>query len=994
MTSSRRPALAASVSCLILLTGLLPGTAAAQAEGPRTAEQWLGQAQAQRRAGEPLAAWDSAGRAVALHQAQWGPADRRTLEATAEWAGLCGAAGQARACEAPVAAALPLYEALARQDPANLPGLAAFLRSRSSMLNGLGRFDEALAALRQAAALLRPLGAEQAERLEAVLYGQGVVLQNLGRYAESLAVLDELLQLQTARLGADADATLGTAGRRADVLSSLGHSREAVRVLQQVVQARRERLGEDHVSTLDSTAHLATALIRIGQAPQAVQVLMPAIAAGTRKLGPTQRQVMDLRIYLVSALLDAGLAQQSLEEARRLVPDLLQAYGDSQPDYAIALSQRATALSRVGETQAAQASATDAVAAMKRAYGNAEHPAVISLEINAGSMALDMGQPLAAEAAQAVALRALATLGADDPVVWSAQSVWARALLAQGDLPARQAALAVLRPMAAARLASEGALNPAVISAQVLLARALARTGHADEALALFDAVQAPLEAERRNRAVLGADAQREVSGGLALDLAERIVLLAEAGRVDEAWAAMETHKARTLLAQLGQQRAIGGAGLPAAQREQLQAQVREIAALAARTAEQAPGPARDALSQRLLDLRREQGEALAAAQAAYPLFARLLDLGAAHSTNQAQAPDGLLRPGMAAVHFLQATDERWFALVKAHQRPARWIELGPLNSLGPRIDAWVGGLGTAADEADQAARLGEQLLTPLLPALAGVQDLLIAPDGVLALLPWDALRVRGQRALQRWRISQTPSLAVLQASRRMDRLAGAKPGRGLLALAAPDAAEVAGQLWPALPFAAYEARAAAALFTGQHSRALVGAQASEGVLRGLAASGELAQYRYLLLAAHGRFDASDPARHALLLAGDPARPGPVDVGVDGLVTAADWLGLPLRTELVVLSACDTARGSLVAGEGLVGFAYALNLAGNQNLLASLWPVHDAASAQFVLDFLRRVRVGGSLVQALTATKRAFAAHPNAQMRSPRTWAAYTLIGQ
>lgn len=93
----------------------------------------------------------------------------------------------------------------------------------------------------------------------------------------------------------------------------------------------------------------------------------------------------------------------------------------------------------------------------------------------------------------------------------------------------------------------------------------------------------------------------------------------------------------------------------------------------------------------------------------------------------------------------------------------------------------------------------------------------------------------------------------------------------------------------------------------------------------------------------------------------------------DGILTGAEIALLDLRgTELVVLSACDTGGGSVVAGEGVLGLRRAFVQAGARSLLLTLWPVHDRSTAAFMEDFYRHLAEGADPGSALAATQRAW----------------------
>jgi CHAT domain-containing protein len=113
--------------------------------------------------------------------------------------------------------------------------------------------------------------------------------------------------------------------------------------------------------------------------------------------------------------------------------------------------------------------------------------------------------------------------------------------------------------------------------------------------------------------------------------------------------------------------------------------------------------------------------------------------------------------------------------------------------------------------------------------------------------------------------------------------------------------------------------------------------------------------------------------------------------GTDGYVTAGEWPGYDLRSDLVVLSACDTGLGKVVQGEGVMGLSYALYVAGNRNTLLSLWPVVDESTAEFMTAFFTKLKTGMAQSEALNRTKREFIA--GSRFARPVFWAPFVLYG-
>jgi CHAT domain-containing protein len=111
----------------------------------------------------------------------------------------------------------------------------------------------------------------------------------------------------------------------------------------------------------------------------------------------------------------------------------------------------------------------------------------------------------------------------------------------------------------------------------------------------------------------------------------------------------------------------------------------------------------------------------------------------------------------------------------------------------------------------------------------------------------------------------------------------------------------------------------------------------------------------------------------------------------DGYVTAAEWTGYTLRSDLIVVSACETGVGRVIEGEGIAGLPYALFVAGNRNSLLTLWPVADQSTAVFVERFFALLRAGRSQGEALAAVKREFAT--SGRFGAPVHWAPFVLWG-
>jgi CHAT domain-containing protein len=158
---------------------------------------------------------------------------------------------------------------------------------------------------------------------------------------------------------------------------------------------------------------------------------------------------------------------------------------------------------------------------------------------------------------------------------------------------------------------------------------------------------------------------------------------------------------------------------------------------------------------------------------------------------------------------------------------------------------------------------------------------------------------------------------------------------------------------------------------------------------RSAALSAALADYRIVHFATHGHVDDSDPRLSGLVLSLVDADGEPTD----GFLRPSDIADMSLNADLVTLSACETALGEEIDGEGLVGLARAFMDAGAQRVLSTLWRVDDDATAALMeLVYHGILKEGRSPAEALAQAQRRMRAHP--RWRSPFYWAGISLQGE
>ena len=113
--------------------------------------------------------------------------------------------------------------------------------------------------------------------------------------------------------------------------------------------------------------------------------------------------------------------------------------------------------------------------------------------------------------------------------------------------------------------------------------------------------------------------------------------------------------------------------------------------------------------------------------------------------------------------------------------------------------------------------------------------------------------------------------------------------------------------------------------------------------------------------------------------------------GEDGRLEAWEIEGLDLPVRLVVLSACDSALGRPVTGEGLVGLVQSFLDAGAASVVATLWAIPDRATGERMADFYRELRHHDAATALNHAEREALAA--GGLSAHPSSWAGLILIG-
>ena len=338
--------------------------------------------------------------------------------------------------------------------------------------------------------------------------------------------------------------------------------------------------------------------------------------------------------------------------------------------------------------------------------------------------------------------------------------------------------------------------------------------------------------------------------------------------------------------------------------------------------------------------------------------------------------------------------------VVRPERQKVVIVSLGPSQALAALIDRWRASYGAGktppAGETDPGAELRKRLWEPLAAHLEGVKVVLVSPDGPLHGLPWAALPGSrpGTFLVHEHAFAVVPVPQLLpELLRGKPRLANQQPS--LLLAGGIDFGQEntreeeapAGRLPPVpvyrpLPGTESEVNDLEKRFRRTFRQAPPPLVLGEDQATKQAILAAIPSHQFVHLATHGFFAGESESsillaeqRAALergdlrLLAGVAGRhpgllSGLVFAGVnrsdrrpeETILTALEAAELELGgVELVVLSACNTGRGQVAGGEGVLGLQRAFQLAGARSVVASLWRVPDEETHQLMREFYRRV---------------------------------------
>ncbi len=951
------------------------------------------------------------------------------------------------------AEALPLAEeALALRRGAGGPDgpeVGGLLSTISTLLMELGRYEEAAKAGEEALRVFEKALGPEDPNVAGCIANLGLILRRQGRFEEARERYDRALALEEKVLGRDHPEVAYTLTNLAE-LSRLQYR------LSDCVNLNRRALAiagahpELQGLALTTRNNLASALFEQGYLAEAQVEYERVLAEFEAHAGGDHPFLARILLNLANVRDTRGLCEKSRHLCERAATIIERTLGPEHPDMAMVLTNLAVRHVNMGRFDAAAILLERALAIDEQALGE-KHPETARALTKLASVLtlldrLDTAEPLARRAVEALT----PTDGPELPEYHDAvthlgviEQGLGRADVARATL---ERALAIAERVFGTEHPEYGRALENLATCHLLAGRYAEALPFAERSLAvrertvgpdhrstaeslstlagLLDRLRRLTEARplhERALAIVETEAHRQIG---TLEGPERLALVRALrrhldgcvwneveGGVD-AWPLVLRFKGLVARADTAERALLrrGGADI-AAGIEDLRAAERRLSGLASSIP---IGAERRAQWQERYAAEAAGRQKIAAdlALRCAPLRAGLerLDIG----VEQVQAA---LDEGDVLIDFLRANDLYYAWILN---RTGDTIQ-GRLGT-APAVEAACAALAESAgksppgDPVHTAAvkAFEETVLAPLVPHLPeGAGTVYICPDAALGTVPFAALPALGGH----------PIVYLLMAQDLVPLRDAPPPGTGALLVGGVDygrsAEEVAdptaarGWSFAPLPGTAKEV-AGIAPRLGEKAVTLTGAQATEGRFR------EAARGRRILhLATHGkvRTDVRSglaPVRgrehwlgtsqmtqmagwDPMLLAGlafAGASTGDGGGGDDGILTALEASNLDLDgTDLVVLSACETARGRAEPGEGILGLVAGFRMAGARRVVASLWPVDDETAGLFMQRFYEAMLRGENPLPPAQALREASlavrAAHP-----APRHWAAFVLYGR
>ncbi|MBF0139722.1 MAG: CHAT domain-containing protein [Magnetococcales bacterium] len=960
--------------------------------------------------------------------------------------------------------------------------------NRLAVLEGaMGQYDDAESSFKQALGLQKGALPENHADILSTLVDQGELLRLRGRLKEAQAQLEDVLD----KCKADdlAEVRMNAKSNLAKVHEDLGHFEDAIKLTREILDHEIKTLGSDHPNPLTTLNNLAGLNRRQGNFAEAEKNYRQALSGFQKALGPEHPATIALMNNLAMTMEDEGLYDQAEPLFRQSWQLAEKVLGKDHPTTLTNRNNLAMLYESQGLFDKAEAQYNSTIPLAEAKLGPT-HPDTIAMVNNLAFLRLlKEDHKLAVEGFQRVLSVWQGELGEKHQKTLKAMNNLARAEHKAGQLKEAEALL--LRTLSL-RKEALGPKHPDALRSMLdlgMLYRSQKKNKEALEllksALALDEEVlgkQHPYTFETLNALAQTMEESSDLQGAYKLrhegfdrrtTFLNRMLWVADenaregyirlhspelnnflslithlspevAGREAIDVSLQRKGLLLKITSEIQQVSQIAKDPKLAELTQQLTAARKELAAMTL------SGPSADSPNSYLETIHRLEGKVndierlLGQASLRYRYTTLLYD------TDQVAAN---LPAGSGLVDFLVFNQEgksRLMAstmVIKDGKPQFNLVVYPSLEDVQKAVLDYRAKIQDEEADSQDVKEFGQKVYDlvwkPVAASLGDREDIYLVPDGILNILPFNALVDADKKFL-----IQKVKLHILTSSR--DILPSAiPPATGeMMVVAGPDynSTKVAGEVqleqvsqrraaavmqgirgagsgmrglhFDPLPGAEKEGRLIIdqAKEKGQKNQFFVQNDAQEKLVQGLSVPP-----RMIHIATHGFFLKPDDSlrkrllklqrgaegqlpppgdnpllRSGLAFAGINANApylGELDTVNDGVLTALEVLGLNLAgTELAILSACETGLGEIHEGEGVYGLRRAFMETGVRSLIASLWEVSDAGTQNLMTKFYGRLMSGKTVHEAMRESQLEMIS--SAEWSNPYIWSAFMLIGK
>jgi CHAT domain-containing protein len=520
-----------------------------------------------------------------------------------------------------------------------------------------------------------------------------------------------------------------------------------------------------------------------------------------------------------------------------------------------------------------------------------------------------------------------------------------------------------------------------------------------------------------RNQAVIDQQIKQKFFEDKITPYYEMVDLMVEQNQIPDAWLYAEQAKGRVLFETFQSGKVDLSKSLTIEEREKERFLEAEIVFLNTQITKQRKDTDRaivEGLQAELKKARNDYESLRAALYAKHPELQ--IQRGESRPINFSKVASTLVSPQTALLEFVVLEDKTYlFAVTKNQSNSAVPLIQNVYkiaitrDELGEKVKRFRQQIENKSfNVAKLSGEIYELLLKPAEQQIKSKSSLLIVPEGTLWDLPFQALQPSSTRYLiEDFAISYAQSASLLQEIINLKSKHRRTGATTLLAVGNPALGEKAdnpsdNSLTPAslapLPQAERQVKQLAALYGNKQSKIYTGAEALEETIKQ-----DAGKYDIVHFAAHSILNSTSPMYSNIVLSQVANR-----LIEDGLLEAWEVAKMDLNANLVVLSACETARGRVSAGEGVIGLSWAFFVAGSPTTVVSQWKVLSASTTDFMVDFYRNLQTRQAIGKGQLRSKPETALQPNkaealrqaalkmlksGTYREPLYWAPFIVIG-